>query len=906
MRALHGSRYLTGRNKELQNIIQNELPYYDFEETVEFYDWFNAQQPAPEDIALLNANDRYYLLVCTLGRPDALHPWLFDRCREVEENPDGFLDLWARYHYKDISQETAVLTTNGWKQHGELKPGDWVFSPSGKPVKVVATKHFTDSACRRVTLDNNIQIVAGAGHLWKVSIPSRARMPDGKRQGRRSVILETDQIAALNTAFRPLIEATAPIDVPDADLPVHPYVLGAWLGDGYSDSASICGVDAEIFDNIIASGYELRPARKAKTSRHPDYRIHTVKKLSVGLRALGVLRNKHIPMRYLTASMSQRLALLQGLIDTDGSTSAANGCVTFSQTDRAMAEDVQTLANSLGFKARLTPNRSTSSWHVTFQASRDQMPCRLTRKLNNLKERVRRPGSQGWRIVDIEEHETVPTNCIQVDSEDGMYLVGRELIPTHNSSIITFAGIIQEIIRDPEITIAIFAATGKIVKKFFLQIKEELETNIKLKEAHPDVFWLRPEKESSRWSSETGLLVKRRGNPKEATVEAHGLVDAMPTGSHFKLLVYDDLVTERLVTNSEMIEKVTERWELSDNLGVGAKTRKWHVGTRYDFADTYGVLIERKVLKVRLYPATENGTLTGKPVMMTQEEWARVKLTQPSTVGAQMLQNPVAGKHATFKMEHLRAFEILPATVNIYIVGDPSKGRNKDSDETAIAVIAIDALENKYLVDGYNHRMGLDERWANLKRLHQKWNNVPGVQTVKVGWEQYGLTTDIEHFETMMRIEKYHFAIEEVAWVREGPQSKEHRVQRLQPDFAQSRFYIPAVAWHEVNEGGGPCLWRVNADDNKIDYRPLANDLKSWRHMKQLGQQWRIQEAIIRKDEDGKLYDITRKFVNQYLFFPRSKLKDFIDAVSRVYDLDPVPPVLYERGINEPVYFPDA
>lgn len=476
----------------------------------------------------------------------------------------------------------------------------------------------------------------------------------------------------------------------------------------------------------------------------------------------------------------------------------------------------------------------------------------------------------------------------------------------YKTTIITFAGSIQEILIDPEVTIAIFSATQRIASKFFKQIQEELEQNTELKRLFADVLWYEPRKEARRWSVGTGLVVKRKSNSKEATLECFGLVEGMPTGSHFKLLLYDDLVTIELVGNKDIIEKVTERWELSDNLGVGEKTRKWHVGTRYDFADTYGTLLERRVLKPRVYPATDNGMMDGKPVLMTPEAWAKVKMTQPSTVGAQMLQNPVAGKYSTFKMDWLKFHEIIPATINVYIMGDPSKGRTRESDHTAIAVIAIDSAENMYLVDGVSHRMNLDERWENLKRLRDRWESMPGVQMVKVGWEQYGLTTDIEHFEKMMRIEGDSFPIEELNWVREGKQSKEDRVQRLQPDFLQGRFFLPRIVWHEVNEGGGRAVWNINVEANKIEYRPLGNDLKEHRQMKALGQHWRCQDAILQRNEDGRLYDVTRTFLNQYLFFPRSKLRDLIDAVARIYDMEPTPAINYEAAYEETVYYPDA
>ncbi|MDQ5919134.1 MAG: hypothetical protein QG660_2249 [Pseudomonadota bacterium] len=157
----------------------------------------------------------------------------------------------------------------------------------------------------------------------------------------------------------------------------------------------------------------------------------------------------------------------------------------------------------------------------------------------------------------------------------------------YKSSIGTFAGLIQEVIIDPEITIAILSCTGDIAKPFLVQIQQELEGNDDLKRIHSDVFWQNPRREAPKWSQDEGLIVRRKGNPKESTFEAHGIVDAMPTGRHFRLLNYDDLVTERLVTNPDMIKKVTERWEMSDNLGHAQGTRKWHLGTRYSFGDTY-------------------------------------------------------------------------------------------------------------------------------------------------------------------------------------------------------------------------------------------------------------------------------------------------------------------------------
>ncbi len=190
----------------------------------------------------------------------------------------------------------------------------------------------------------------------------------------------------------------------------------------------------------------------------------------------------------------------------------------------------------------------------------------------------------------------------------------------YKSTIITFAGAIQEVMCDPEITIAIFSVIKPIAEAFLNQIKEEFEQNEKLKQVYPDVLYAFPRQNSSdgrpaKWGVARGITVKRKSNPKEATIEAHGLIDGQPTSRHFRLHIYDDVVTQDYLSDDQ-IRKTTERWELADNLGSHLGVRKWMPATRYHFADTCGVVIDRKSMKPRIYPATDDGTLTGKPIFL--------------------------------------------------------------------------------------------------------------------------------------------------------------------------------------------------------------------------------------------------------------------------------------------------
>lgn len=227
-------------------------------------------------------------------------------------------------------------------------------------------------------------------------------------------------------------------------------------------------------------------------------------------------------------------------------------------------------------------------------------------------------------------HPWIYSRCREVEKAPDGYLDlwARE---HYKSTIITIGGSIQELLKDSSLTIGIFSHTSPDAKSFLAVIKRELENNLILKAAFPDVLWENPWKDAPAWSLDGGIILRRQTNPKECSVEAHGLIDGMPTGKHFGLLVYDDVVTEKSVSTPEQIEKATTAWELSDNLGKSGG-RKWHIGTRYSYADSYESILKRGSVIPRIYTATHNGKLDGKPVLFTQEEWENKQRDQGPNV----------------------------------------------------------------------------------------------------------------------------------------------------------------------------------------------------------------------------------------------------------------------------------
>ena len=495
---------------------------------------------------------------------------------------------------------------------------------------------------------------------------------------------------------------------------------------------------------------------------------------------------------------------------------------------------------------------------------------------------VLRVGAQNPRVY----HQWLYDRCREVEAETDncIDLWARE---HWKSGIITFAGSFQEIIKSlGEITIGIFSHnTAHSRDKFVMRIKREMEQNPNLPLLWPDIFWANAQKEAPVWSRDGGLIVKRKGNPPEATVSGWGLVDGQPTGSHFGLIIYDDVVTEKAVSTPEMILKTTEMWELSTFLTQeredGKRPRVWYIGTRYNFADTYGVMLSRKVAKPRIHPATDTGTKDGVPVYLTQEQWQeRVKNTSLRTLSCQMLQNPLAGEEQEFKPEWVRRWEVRPETLNVYICVDPASSKKKESCNTAMAVIGMDGAWNKYLLDGVYHKLSLAERWKTLKYLRNKWVKQPGIQTVKIGYEKYGMQADTEHFREMMRIEDAAFPIEEVNWPRDRQEgAKDDRIRRLIPDHQNWKFFYPEVIY--------------NPETSEFNFRPQATRRQAEAIAK--AKPYLVATRIMRKDENGALYNVVERFItNEYMFFPATTAKDWLDAASRIYDLDPQPPQVFK------------
>ena len=397
----------------------------------------------------------------------------------------------------------------------------------------------------------------------------------------------------------------------------------------------------------------------------------------------------------------------------------------------------------------------------------------------------------------------------------------------YKTTIITFAGSIQSICQNPEVTIGIFSFSRPIAKAFMFQIMQELMINKWLLWAFDDVFYARPKSQSPRWSLDHGMQVIRQTNPNEQTIEAWGMIDAQPTSKHFQIRIYNDVVTQEAVDTPGAIKKVTERWRLSQNLGRKGG-EQWYEGTLFHHEETYKVIAETKVVRPRVFPATDDQTEMGKPMFLTKKQLDEKRMLMgPYVFSAQMLLQPTALMTHNFSRDWLRFYEeINPWSMNRYLLFDPSKGRDKDSDYTAGLVIGLAPDKNYYILDMVRDRLPLTARAILLFNWHAKW------KPLGVGYEQYGMQSDIEHFKDRMTRENYRFHITEI----KGNVKKESRIERLVPLFENSRIYLP--------------------------------------------------KSLVRTNSDYKQVDIVQAFIEEeYAPWPMGGHDDVIDDLARIFDM---------------------
>lgn len=402
---------------------------------------------------------------------------------------------------KAIKLDTVLPTPDGWVSMGDIQNGQALFDESGKICFVTSVFDIIEfPELYRLTFDDGSIIDACKDHIWKTytakDLNALTRLDDewrAKRRERRQsraagnksekftlLLIERNKTinrppikpapeGSLKTTleiFNTLttgknkrknhaIKVTDALDLPEIKLPLDPYLLGLWLGDGTRGTGSITTADEELTNGWIRIPSSLYGWR--------------VPGLSKKLKDLDIIKNKHIPETYLRASREQRLDLLKGLMDTDGTVNKSSGAAEFDNTDENLTDTVIELACSLGHKpGRKTKTQGKLNGKIykdvfSVKWTPPEYVFRLKRK-KELQILSKRRTTQFRYIVKAELIESSPARCISVSSSSGLFLASERMIPTHNS----FA-----LLLDPIRRIHIKGFTSTIFRRTYPEIQNE-------------------------------------------------------------------------------------------------------------------------------------------------------------------------------------------------------------------------------------------------------------------------------------------------------------------------------------------------------------------------------------------------------------------------------------------------
>jgi SNF2 family DNA or RNA helicase len=342
---------------------------------------------------------------------------------------------------KAQSLDAKILTPSGWTTMGEIKKEDLVVGSDGHSYPVIGVYPQGKGKVFHVTFQDGASAECDEQHFWEVNTPLR------HHRGYAPKILTTRQIIDIgltekNGNRRHFIRLAKSYNYSKKDLTIDPYVMGYLLGNGglSQDSVRVTIPDRESverFSSLLPNGFIL-------SQQNPiDYIITTANPqrgrrnpFLAELRRLTLMghltHEKFIPSEYLWTSTSNRVSLLQGLIDSDGHVRPKDGNIEYTSSSSQLAKDVQQLIWSLGGIAKIRPKKTKRrmSYRMSVILPNDIVPCRLSRKLAHHRTRPKYPPSRS--ITKIEYVGIKETQCIAIDSPDHLY-VTDDFILTHNT-----------------------------------------------------------------------------------------------------------------------------------------------------------------------------------------------------------------------------------------------------------------------------------------------------------------------------------------------------------------------------------------------------------------------------------------------------------------------------------------
>ena len=666
---------------------------------------------------------------------------------DLADEHDRLLIWSAIEHGKAVPLTTPIPTPTGWTTMGALRVGDTVISRDGTPCSVTfATPAQYGRRVYLLRFDDGGTALADADHLW-IAQRSKHGLLSAWGVHSTSQMLDAGLTSGGFHSWR--IPLTAAVQYAPKTLPVNPYVLGAWLGDGDAAQPVLTfhRDDRFIYDRcktLEGGDCEPKPDKRRPTTMRGNVggwadksRNHDPGRLRERLRTLGVLGNKHIPDVYLTASEGQRMELLRGLLDTDGHIGGRNPRVEFTSTEEPLALGVLELVRSLGFKASMSRERARlhgrdvgSKFRVCFVAGLRPVFA-LPRKLAVLRAASQKGRALYRTIVAIEEAPTEPVRCIRVDSPDSSYLMGRDYTVTHNTTQLSVARTLFALGRDPTLRIAIVSNTARQSEKVLRSIKRYIESSAELHAVFPD---LRPV--ADQWTSHA-ITVRRKTMSKDPSIQAIGVHGSI-LGARLDLLIIDDL----LDTDNTRTTKGREdcfMWVQANCLSrLTAIGRVLVVGTAFHPDDTLHRLARMPGFKAFRYPVLTNEGEPRWPERWPASRIARVKDTLgPLEFARQLLCVARSEDESRFKKEWIDwclargagkdlvwGMDKLPPGFKTYTGVDLAVQQKDASDLTCLFTIAVHPNGDREVLCIESGKWSGPEIVSRIIETHQRFMSI--------------------------------------------------------------------------------------------------------------------------------------------------------------------------------------
>ena len=682
-------------------------------------------------------------------------------------------------HGKQCADSTPILTPTRWTTHGELRTGDYVYGSDGNPTKITGISGKT-IANIRVHFTDGSSVDCHEKHEWTVYDRSRSSFKT----------IETKQFPTLSRdRARFQLPISPAIQMDENILKMHPYVLGAWLGDGTSTAPAITGdkkdgeVTAEVANYYPVSSVNVHKITGCLTTRFGSGSTRA-SRFGNDLRYLGVFGNKHIPDSYKYSSVGQRMELLAGLIDTDGSVDDKSRVRIVTVSER-LAYDIKEVVASLGMRPyimRVPPSNGGRNiigrkdvYCVGFQPTMD-IPTRIPRKKIIRTIYQRRIGIKYIEYI----HDGETGNCIDVESGDGLYMVGKNMLLTHNSEIASIQFPAWVIGRNKDTQVIAASYSKDLAVQFGRQVRN-IVADTSFKRIFSDVLLSEDSKSKSQWNT------NGRGS-----YNAVGVGGAL-TGKGADYLIIDDPLKNRQDADSPVIRdnlwgwyRSTARTRLSPEGRICVVTTRWHDD------DLVGRILEEgeDEWMVLHFPAIaendEEYRKKGEPLWIDQYGTQALESIRKD-IGlyewsALYQGNPVDEETQEFKREWFKyrtMDEVSKMRTRKFATIDTALTKRDTSDYTGITRNWVNE-EGDWNIKTTRHRMNSKEIIDTVFQLHEEGFEMIGI-------EEGAFTMAIQPFLAHEMSTKSIYP--NIVMLKHGGVMKETRIRSLIPRYQNGKIF---------------------------------------------------------------------------------------------------------------------